>query len=142
MSWANPSLSTSSSWGDHKFVLIKHGNEHYQLVQNYQGTAAREVLNLLAWQASGHEYSSKLGFSKAAMVRFLSSLDLFAQAQGPFSASVHADLFGVRVNPGPGGSVYWPSMSHQELDDDSIHGSGSRCMANALESVVDDQIKK
>lgn len=118
--------------GDHKFAVIKHDNDCFQMIQNYICDLTlqnpRPSLSLRDWQASGNPFSPAVGFSKAQMVLFLGHLGGFA-SDNKFSSVTHEAMFGVHVENGEG---YWPSFSFRELDDDCIRGFGSRCMANEL----------
>jgi hypothetical protein len=104
-----PSLPLSYPIGDHKYVLIKHNNDCFQLVQNYISNSGdcdstafgteRKALTLRAWQESLHPYSSPEGFNKAGMQSFLYILGRFScgGATG-FSTSEHEEMFGVRLD--------------------------------------------
>lgn len=157
-----PSLPLSYPIGDHKYVLIKHTNDCFQLVQNYISNSSdcdssafatmlgtlptrRNALTLRAWQDSRHSFSSPQGFNKQTMQSFLSFLGRFSRGgEAGFSTSEHEEMFGVRLDEcssskeigegeeADGTLPYWPSVSFRELDDDCIQGSGSRCMAEQL----------
>lgn len=126
---------------DHKFVLCKHSNDNFQLLQNYirSSGGSRDALSLRAWQASRHPFCSIDGFNRADLGDFLGLLASFASGGNgaAFCASNHESLFGVRLGAGRGEggdrTEFWPSLSYTELGDEHIRGSGSRCMANQLE---------
>lgn len=129
---------------DHKFVIVKHSNDNFQLLQNYirgsdSSGGSREALSLRAWQASRHPFSSLDGFGRPEVGDFLALLASFADggSGAAFCPKTHEDMFGVRLNVGKGDggerSEYWPSLSYTELGEEHIKGSGSRCMAHQLE---------
>ena len=135
MSWVM--TAKEPNIGDHKFVLIKHTNDNFQLVQNYRADPSlnRKAMNLRDWQKSQHPYSPRGGFDRKSMQLFLEDLLAFSSAgPGGFCTKLHASLFGVKlIDRNAGLRSYWPSVSFSELTDDCIHGSGHRCMANQLE---------
>ena len=146
MSWVlinHPCQACSSaSIKDHKFVIIKHNNDSFQLVQNYisdynMAGKNRNAMSLRSWQDSQHRYSSRSGFDKAAMLSFLDSLGCFAvSGETGFCATKHEEMFGVKLLESNEYDAfplqYWPSISFMEIDDDCVVGFGSRCMAEQL----------
>ena len=123
---------------DHKFIVIKHSNDHFQILQNYidysgnSSSIPRPSMNLNQWQSHKfNQFSSKSGFNIATMSAFLSYLFSFA-SESLFSSDNYYEMFGVNVAGGVGRNEYWPSVSYREIDDDVVHGNGHRCMANDL----------
>jgi hypothetical protein len=123
-------------------------------------SAGRESagFGLAGWQEvnsrriQGRQYGAREGIGKRRMEHFLDGLQGFAR-NDVFDASGYEDVFGVHHTGGqryvvraserasnlpPNLSVfparrYWPSVSHRELLDEHIVGSGERGVADALE---------
>ncbi|GMI39175.1 hypothetical protein TeGR_g3385 [Tetraparma gracilis] len=148
-------LFCSVAWiKDHQFCVVKHSNERFQVVQGYLkqdaddgGTGGRRGnpafsagresagFGLAGWQEvnsrriQGRQYGAREGIGKRRMEHFLDGLQGFAR-NDVFDASGYEDVFGVHH---AGGQRYWPSVSHRELLDEHIVGSGERGVADALE---------
>lgn len=134
---------------DHKFTIIKHANDHFQLVQGYiaqdNSSFAKYVkgvhpgvhsegFGLASWQRYGNSvYNNRDGFSRFQMREFLSLLDNFVGNER-FDGNAHETMFGVLPQHQ---YRYWPSFSFRELTDDFIIGCGERPMADSIELFVD-----
>lgn len=132
VTWAFPTAHIK----DHKFVIIKHSNQHFSISQNYIAGQARLEQRLEDWYVDTNTiFSSREGFDKGTMENFLSRLFSFASSQ-KFSSVNNFHMFGVLHTRGDG-ETYWPSVSHREIHDSVIFGYGHRCMANDLVSAAD-----
>jgi hypothetical protein len=137
--------------GDHKFSLIKHDNNHFQLIQGYKCQSQEDCISsssrsssydciesegfhLSSWQSSKHAYSSSDGFQRSTMQVFLDSLADFIR-NSRFDGENHEECFGVKPRSG---MIFWPSFSFRVLDDSLIIGCGEKPLANALEQFVDE----
>jgi len=123
---------------DHKFTLIKHSNEHFQLVQGYMKGSGKESdrlgLGLKSCQEhTSNAFASQAGFSKRGMKSFLSKLKHFVEDDFFCRDNYHA-LFGVDLLNEGIDRAYWPSVSHTELLDGNIKGGGERTVGDLLES--------
>ena len=130
---------------DHKWVIIKHSNSNYQVLQGYIKGAAgvcgaavdRRPQSLHQWQSSSNAYSSARGNSRPRMSSFAARLLSFATDEVFDSANYH-QLFSARL-PLMEGRAYWPSLSFQEIDDGcvGIRGFGDRDLAGYIERRLD-----
>jgi hypothetical protein len=121
---------------DHQWTFIKHGNDHFQLVQGYINTSSRghclaafQNLKCPTNEALFH-FSSRHGFSLATMKGFLCELRQFANTSN-FNENLYQGLFGV-FHKESANVATWSSVSFRELDDASIDGYGDRYIANAV----------
>jgi hypothetical protein len=129
-----------NSVGDHKFTLIKHSNQHYQLIQGYIATSYVENgvkfrskgLDLHNWRMKGSKYSKIEGFCYEMMRNFLGELCHFVE-DNTFNAHRHENMFGVK----PYGQYLdsWPALSHVELHDQDIFGCGERSYVEYIEKL-------
>ena len=142
---------------DHRFAIIKHGDDRFQLVQGYMkmyasgskpvsGSSLSAALDdgctpglpsaafgLSAWQGMEHnKYSSRAGFNRAALVELLKGLNGFVR-DPVFNSLSYSRMFGATP---AGGGQYWPSLSYRELDDSDIVGFGNRSIAAAIEQTI------
>ena len=136
-----PSFSSFSSGvvdgyiGDHEFILIKHGNGHYQIIQGYKDTVLtnQEIkqqkdknislgtmcdgqeagYGLTGWQASGNMYSSLAGFDRSALLSFQGHMNKFATDER-WDAENHYAMNSMRVD-GILNMPYIPSFSSREI---------------------------
>lgn len=116
---------------DHKFVLVKYDNNNFQLLQNYIAGRERKGINLIDWQTSTNtEFSSPTSFYRDSMKSFLGHLKAFATGES-FDNQNYMAMFGVLHSRGSNAS-YMSGVSHTEIDDDCIIGSGFRCMADDI----------
>ena len=125
----------SLSIKDHQWVIVKHGNNFFQIVQGYKDTAGREGYCLSKWQANerGQVGSGKWTGTLVELQLFLSKIQSFASSS-TFDAPLHSSLFGVNIqDTSSTGSSIWPAVSFRDLDDDSIDGHGCRFVANGVE---------
>lgn len=127
---------------DHKFSVIKHGNDKFQIVQGYIAQSAESSgdgiptagFDLKHWQEmKENKYSSSFGFQLSVMNIFLGSMLKYVN-NDRFDGCTHKDLFGMEPK---GGQEYWPSFSYSELTDNVFIGLGERHMANAIETRLD-----
>jgi len=122
---------------DHKFTLIKHSNEQYQLVQGYvagSGRQTHEGFGLLSHQASlTNEFASSTGFERNGVKRLLSYLTKFIE-DDRFSSKNYEDAFGVYLKGG--GEEYYPTITHRELLDGDIKNGGEREIGELLEMQI------
>jgi hypothetical protein len=149
LAWVQPTSEADSEMNvkDHKFTVIKHSNDRFQLVQGYVAESATTMNNcgqqcipskgfdLRRWQESENIYSSSNGFNYILMSSFLKGMYNFCE-DSSFDAVGYASLFGVQPE---GGHKYWPSFIYQELTDDVIIGCGERPVADALKMYLNDQ---
>ena len=126
---------------DHKFTIIKHSNENYQIVQGYiTQNSKNKGFGNSDWQKMvDNKYSSCDGFDKESMTTFLTTLGTFVDNKTVFSTIDHYNMFGMRLEES-NGCDYWPSLSYSELVDSCIIGCGDRCVANAVEDYIDNYI--
>lgn len=126
---------------DHKFTIIKHSNENYQIVQGYitQNSMNKGYSNSDWQRMTDNKYSSCDGFNQDLMRIFLSTLGNYVDNKTVFSTRDHYNMFGMRLEESNGGD-YWPSLSYSELVDSCIIGCGDRCVANAVEDYIDNYI--
>lgn len=110
---------------DHQWVIIKHSNDHFQLVQGYLNGYC-----LSRWQEKRQLYASRHGFSSTHMAAFLDRLQHVCRSP-LFDAQSYQSLFGVLHQESYGKEV-WPSLSFRELNDDSIVGYGDRVVARKV----------
>jgi hypothetical protein len=130
---------------DHQWIVIKHANDHFQLVQGYIATSSSRGHCLAAFQNLKKEegpnsndnnneaffrFSSRHGFNFATMEGFLCELRQFAGCP-KFNGLVYQGLFGVFLKESANIAT-WPSASFRELDDASIDGYGDRYIANSV----------
>ena len=129
--WTTPGLQHVH---DHKFTLLKHTNDNYQMLQGYvaQENTSSDGFGLREWQLSGNRYASCNGFSLLEMNSFFEYLSGFA-SNDAFDDIGYNAMFGVSL---PGGGSYWPTISHTELQDSDIVGSGYRQMADSMEEEI------
>lgn len=126
---------------DHKFTIIKHSNENYQIVQGYitQNSINKGYGNSDWQRMVDNKYSSCDGFDKDSMTTFLTTLGTFVDNKTVFSTIDHYNMFGMRLEES-NCCDYWPSLSYSELVDSCIIGCGDRCIANAVEDYIDNYI--
>jgi hypothetical protein len=121
---------------DHQWIVIKHGNDHFQLVQGYIDTASRGHCLAAFQNLKGptdealFRFSSRHGFSPATMESFLRELRQFANLS-TFNEILYQGLFGV-FHKESANVATWPSVSFRELNDASIDGYGDRYIANRV----------
>lgn len=133
--------ATSGSIGDHVFTIVKHNNDHFQVIQgyieqNYLNSVHSPGMTLMDWRDSKSIYSSHTGFSKDIMTEFCGSLNRFAK-DSSFDAIAHKNMFG--VEPRGNTQTYWPSFNFMELCDHHITGCGERSLIEAMHSYVTHQ---
>lgn len=131
--------------GDHVFTIIKHNNEHFQMIQGYveqryycddlEGEIHYPSLNLHQWRKGGCQYSSHEGFSRSSMVLFCDSLGRFVEG-ARFDSLEHKEMFGVA--PRGNDHVHWPSFNFMELCDHHIEGCGERSLIESMHNTVMD----
>jgi hypothetical protein len=112
--WINPNITTdgdSMNFRDHKFTIIKHSNDRYQVVQGYiksahdrksfrSGDLRTESFigyDARSWMLSGNDYCSSDGFDRTSMIEFLSHLKAFAEGS-TFDPRSYEHMFGVHVD--------------------------------------------
>lgn len=140
---------------DHKFAIIKHSNDRFQILQGYikvdatssdPGATTVAPTNILKsgdfgladWQKSGLAYSYPDGIDRRCVDTFVEGLERFVQDDA-FNYEEHERLFGVnlRSEKDADRGQYWPSLFHCELEDVDIIGYGERPIADAIESYID-----
>jgi len=139
ITWIIASGISSIDIMDHKFTLIKHSNERFQILQGYVNTPeVTSGFGLTDWYKMKHiSHSNPAGFNLAVMETVFTKLEHFASDE-LFDAQIYEELFGVHIKGGDGMS-YWPSFYHRELLDDNIIGCGERDLADNLELYMDEK---
>lgn len=116
---------------DHQWSIIKHANDHFQIVQGYIGTSSSRGHCLSGWQDSSiSPFSSRHGFGLSKMRSFLTEIHQFATSPA-FDAESYKSVFGVFHQESSNVAV-WPAVSFREINDDSIEGYGDRFVADAI----------
>lgn len=114
--WSNPYLwreeSDSLNFRDHKFTIIKHSNNRYQIVQGYlpsrhdrcRSAHTKDFdkncflgYDARSWMMSGHSYSSSDGFDRSKLTEFMSHLHQFASGD-KFEPLSYENMFGVHTD--------------------------------------------
>mmetsp|Transcript_12699 Transcript_12699/g.19072 ORF Transcript_12699/g.19072 Transcript_12699/m.19072 type:complete len:132 (+) Transcript_12699:586-981(+) len=124
---------------DHKFTLIKHNNERFQIIQGYVETPQVTAgFGLTDWYQMKHiDHSNPAGFNLAVMESVFTKLEHFTSDEF-FNAQIYKELFGVSIKEGDG-MTYWPSLYHRELLDENIIGCGERDLAHSLDSYINER---
>lgn len=130
---------------DHVFTIIKHSNDHFQLVQGYIEKSSLENveelhsagMELRDWQKSASNFSCRRGFSESSMTKFISHLDQFVEDER-FDSGNHKDMFG--ISPERHHEQYWPSLSFMELADEDIIGCGERELVEHMQTLSINQL--
>jgi hypothetical protein len=121
---------------DHSFVIIKHSNTHFQLVQGYvsdSSTLNSECMmppfmgyNADSWKRSGNTFSSIDGFHLPKMIQFLVHLRKFTVSDN-FDSAGYYKMFGAQ---------------HTDGKSFSIEGSPPPSVMEAESAVTDDILGK
>lgn len=150
LAWMNPNENIDTlSIKDHKFTVIKHTNDRYQIVQGYipndndrrwrsfkvdecnkmHASSPFTGYDQRSWLLSGHAYSAQQGFSKTSMVSFLSHLGAFTTGK-QFDSHSYAQMFGVHVDAIRCSGRFTGTAGHTK--EESSNNSSSSCSRSKM----------
>ena len=113
---------------DHEFIIVRHDQDAYQIIQGYMDTGQEVGYGLFKWQSSDNIFSGI--FCKVKLFELLSHLQNFASdkcfdSENYFAfTQIHECTYA--------NQSYSPSFSYAQLEDHHIIGWGSRPLSDRL----------